>query len=327
MNFTPNTQSIPLISIIVPVYNAEEYLGQCLDSILAQTYTHLEIILINDGSTDNSKQICDIYALKDKRIKVIHQPNKGVAYARNAGLALARGEYIGFVDSDDFIGNDMYRYLLKLILQDNADIAMCNLYKQTSGGWQKDSQIHAYYNIIKPTQIFSLSSWAYLVVKLFKHSILKPIHFDVNASYNEDGLFIFHSLQRAKSIAIGQEAFYYYRYNTNSATNNFKRSHLYKIKIENQFLIFAKQHKLWGFYINTLRSQLGSASTWLGWLALESSPDQEAVQILISYLRQYILPFLFITKEKLLKKCFIVTACINFTMARYVYHQLIRGKK
>ena len=97
-----------LISIIVPVYNVEPYLNKCLDSIVNQTYKKLEIILIDDGSTDNSGLICDEYASKDNRIIVVHQKNKGLSAARNVGLNIAKGDYIAFVDSDDFIEKDMY---------------------------------------------------------------------------------------------------------------------------------------------------------------------------------------------------------------------------
>lgn len=102
-----------LISVIVPVYNVEEYLNRCVDSILAQTYQNLEIILVDDGTKDNCDKICDDYAAKDPRIKVIHKENGGLSSARNAGIDIARGEYLGFVDSDDWIEPEMYEHMLK----------------------------------------------------------------------------------------------------------------------------------------------------------------------------------------------------------------------
>ena len=102
----------PLISVIVPVYNVAEYLSRCVDSILAQSYENLQIILVDDGSTDDSGKICEEYAKKDARIQVIHQNNGGLSSARNAGLDLASGEYIGFVDSDDWIEPEMYAEML-----------------------------------------------------------------------------------------------------------------------------------------------------------------------------------------------------------------------
>ena len=107
---------MPIISVIVPVYNTEKYLSRCIDSILAQTFTDLELILVDDGSTDNSGNICDEYAAKDKRIRVIHQNNCGQGYARNAGLNVARGDYIGFLDPDDLISKDMFSHLIEMVI-------------------------------------------------------------------------------------------------------------------------------------------------------------------------------------------------------------------
>ena len=113
------------ISVIVPVYNVEKYLSKCIDSILSQTYKNLEIILVDDGSPDSSPKICDKYKERDNRIKVIHKKNGGLASARNAGMDIATGKYIGFVDSDDMIAEDMYEVLLENMIKSNAEIAVC----------------------------------------------------------------------------------------------------------------------------------------------------------------------------------------------------------
>ena len=118
----------PLISIIVPIYKVEDYIRKCVDSILNQTYKNLEIILVDDGSPDNCGSICEEYSLKDKRIKVIHKKNGGLSSARNAGLDIASGEYIGFIDSDDWIESDMYESLYNALMKYNADISVCGRY-------------------------------------------------------------------------------------------------------------------------------------------------------------------------------------------------------
>ena len=122
-----------LISIIIPIYNVEKYLKKCIESVINQTYKNIEIILINDGSTDGSGKICDEYAIKDKRIKVSHNENGGVAVARNKGIKMSTGDYIVFVDSDDFISNEYCEKMLEAVLRNNADIAICKLHDFLDG--------------------------------------------------------------------------------------------------------------------------------------------------------------------------------------------------
>lgn len=129
------------ISVIVPIYNVEQYLSQCLDSIINQTYTNLEIILINDGSTDNSEKICNQYKLLDPRIIVIHKTNGGLSDARNTGIKIATGDYISFVDADDFIDKNMYTILFQKINTTNADIIWYNHYNYQSSNEISKSSI------------------------------------------------------------------------------------------------------------------------------------------------------------------------------------------
>ena len=126
-------ESLPLISIIVPVYNVRAYLRKCLDSICGQTYKNLEIIVVDDGSTDGSGEICDEYAQLDNRVRVIHQSNAGQSAARNKALSIAQGDFLGFVDSDDWIDKDMYEFLHNLIVESDADIAICSHYIEQQG--------------------------------------------------------------------------------------------------------------------------------------------------------------------------------------------------
>ena len=123
-----------LISVIIPVYKVEKYLDKCIQSVINQTYSNLEIILVDDGSPDNCPQLCDDWANKDERIKVIHKKNGGLSDARNAGLDIATGEYIAFVDSDDYIESDMYECLLDKIIKTQSQMAICNFeYVDTDG--------------------------------------------------------------------------------------------------------------------------------------------------------------------------------------------------
>ena len=115
----------PLISVIVPVFNVEKYVGRCLTSIINQSYTNLEIIVVNDGSTDNSLSVCEAYAAKDNRIKLITQENRGLSGARNSGLRHYTGEYVTFVDSDDWIHRNMIEYLYNVLIRHNSEISLC----------------------------------------------------------------------------------------------------------------------------------------------------------------------------------------------------------
>lgn len=119
-----------LITVIVPIYNVEKYLKKCINSIINQTYKNMEIILVDDGSTDQSGKICDEFALKDTRIKVIHKENGGLSSARNTALKIAKGEYIGFVDSDDYICEDMYKTLYDTMIKNEADISIVSFYEE-----------------------------------------------------------------------------------------------------------------------------------------------------------------------------------------------------
>lgn len=123
-----------LLSVIVPVYNVESYLDRCIESIVGQSYRNLEIILVDDGSPDNCPKKCDDWAKRDNRIKVIHKKNAGLGLARNSGLDIATGEYVAFVDSDDYIENDMYRTLIDAACRHNADMVSCGFNKQLASG-------------------------------------------------------------------------------------------------------------------------------------------------------------------------------------------------
>lgn len=178
----------PLISIIVPVYKAEKYLPDCLDSILAQTFRDFELILVNDGSPDNSGRICDEYASKDNRINVIHKINGGASTARNTGVEAAHGKYIGWVDADDRIAPDMYATLFRLAESYKADIADCQYYMVkgniiTRSG--PDEPV-AYGNgdfILR--QFFTAQMKPCLVTKIYRKEIWNNIRFPVGRKHQD----------------------------------------------------------------------------------------------------------------------------------------------
>lgn len=170
----------PEISIIVPVYKAESYLNDCLDSILAQSFTDFEVVLVDDGSPDNSGAICDYYALNDSRFRVIHKANGGASTARQAGLKAAKGRYIGWVDADDKISPDMYQTLYNLITGYNADIAECNMITVTGNrricSLAEDSIISGSGNFIMK-QFFTARMRPSFCTKLYRADLFDNIIF------------------------------------------------------------------------------------------------------------------------------------------------------
>ncbi len=230
-----------LISIIVPIYNVEKYIKRCIESIINQTYSNIEIILVDDGSPDNCGKICDEYVLKDKRIKVIHKKNGGLSSARNAGLEIALGKYISFIDSDDYISSYFIEKLYKTCKDKNCEITLCE-YERVYSEIKKENTIEKKDSIIEvydtKQMLNKLYSTDYLITtvawnKLYKRDILKNIRYP-DGRLHEDEATTYKILYNAKKVAIIREKLYYYYYDENSIMNkkfNIKRLHaLYAFK-------------------------------------------------------------------------------------------------
>ena len=206
-----------MLSVIVPVYKAEKYLHRCVDSILAQSYTDFELLLIDDGSPDNCGAICDEYAAKDSRVRVFHKKNGGVSSARNLGLDNARGEYVTFCDSDDYVGEDwlvVYSEAIKEIL----DFAIQGIYYINNKGELetkklvpcKGYNLNDKRNLI--VQLMSQGVYGYPVTKLFRRQIIEDncIRFDINSTFREDEQFLSKYLEYVTSFScIDRENYYY----------------------------------------------------------------------------------------------------------------------
>lgn len=219
------------VSIIVPVYNAEKYLQICIDSIVSQTYKNLQIILVDDGSVDESSKICDTYAEVDSRILVIHQENHGAVHARNIGIENAEGKYIAFADADDWLESNMIERLYKSLIINGADVSMCGRQEDTgstsvsvnhgflSGYYDKNKLIEQIYpDMIVNTSFFQWGIFPGLWDKLFKKELLKRMHADVDAriTMGDDALCTYPYLLKANSIYILDECLYHYRQNPTS---------------------------------------------------------------------------------------------------------------
>lgn len=234
---------MPKLSMIVPVYNTEKYLRECIDSILAQTFRDFELILVNDGSTDGSGAICDEYAIKDPRIQVIHQENGGVTRARKAAMGAASGNWIGFVDSDDWISPDMFEVMLEKAENSEAQIVICDAVLESANKTQIAGNLadEGFYDKaamaqkIYPTMLMNydyrkpgMVGW--LCNKFFERALLEKVFWSVDDSFafSEDGLCSYAALLECDCIYICRKHLYHYRQHANSAMHQFLATKRYK---------------------------------------------------------------------------------------------------
>lgn len=249
----------PLISIIIPIYNVEKYLKRCVDSVLNQTYSNLEIILVDDGSKDSCSDICDLYSKKDSRIKVIHKINGGLSDARNKGIEIARGSYLGFVDSDDFIHPKMYEILYKNMVKTEADMSICS-FKKVYNGEMDDFRTNnifsctresGYYHLYDQYGLDTIVAWN----KLYKKCLFDDIRYPIG-KIHEDEFIIHHLIGLCNKIVYTDAELLYYFQREGSITGsyNIKRLDLFDALDDRLDYFFnKKENKL---YALTLKSYI-----------------------------------------------------------------------
>ena len=215
-----------VVSVIVPIYKVEKFLYKCIKTILQQSYKNLEIILVDDGSPDNCGKMCDEYATQDRRIKVIHKQNGGLSDARNAGIDIATGDYITFIDSDDYIMSDMIESLMNIIVEEDTDIAQCD-YIRSEGdsiiGLQHDLSQNNKCNVFSENKMsaylkdnkISTAAWG----KIYKKSLFNAIRFPVGRLH-EDVFTTYKLIHEAGSVAVTDYVGYVYRITENSITTS-----------------------------------------------------------------------------------------------------------
>lgn len=215
----------PLISIIVPIYKIDKYLGICVESILNQTYKNLEIILVDDGSPDRCPELCDLYASKDSRIKVIHKQNGGLVSARKAGLLAATGSLIGYVDGDDWIGPGFYQSLLHSLIGADADIAIAGFKRELfasstnllnslpSGIYEGDALVQVYKQMLSNGPFYMHGVTTYLWNKLFRREVLEDAQMSVDnrITVGEDAAVVYKAILNSKRIIVTDNCAYHYR--------------------------------------------------------------------------------------------------------------------
>lgn len=226
MNGKSNIKDKEVISVIVPIFNTQKYLSKCIDSICNQTYSNLEIILVDDGSTDDSGKICDEYAKIDKRIKVVHKTNGGLSDARNKGLDIVSGEFVAFVDGDDYIHPDMYAILLQAMNDYQSDIVCCDYRKVSEEEEITEDCTYGKCTSYRGKDVIrqiwkdnvkTVVQWN----KLYKADIFSDIRYPIGR-YHEDTFVIHHILQKCKIYTVVEQKLYYYVQHSDSIMSNFK---------------------------------------------------------------------------------------------------------
>ncbi len=210
------TKKEELVTLLVLAYNTEKYIKKCLDSLINQTYKNLQIILIDDGSKDDSGKICDEYAKEDARIEVIHEKNQGPSAARNLGISMAKGKYISFIDTDDYTEPTIIEKLVKSMEKNNSDISICNFFPNGETKLEETFTSEKALTYIMNKNYFR----GYLWNKLYKTEIIKDMKFDVNIFISEDLIFNCEYLLKVKKCSYINEKLYHYNINDESLSNS-----------------------------------------------------------------------------------------------------------
>lgn len=306
-----------VVTVVIPVYNVEHYLRECLESVVNQTYQNLQIILVDDGSTDSSTIICDEYALRDKRIRVIHKDNGGLSDARNKGIDLANGEYITFIDSDDVVEQDMIEYLMHLISRYNADISVCQAqYISDSGLLLKKP-----YSEIKEKKVINALNCIHEFLygqeigtvawrKLYKRSLFQEIRYPVGR-YHEDVFTTYKLVAISDSIAIGSEAKYLYRIRPSSIMRSpFSPKHLDLVVGKREMARFI-ENKFPDSIELAYASIIYAANKCVYRMGESNSTERRYIKYLQCVYRKYEKYYLRCSESRLISRLFSISAYVN----------------
>lgn len=319
---------VPLISVIVPVYKVEPYLDRCVQSIVDQTYRNLEIILVDDGSPDHCPQMCDAWAQKDSRIKVIHQENGGLSAARNRGIDAATGELIGFVDSDDYISPNMYALLYDILRRDGSDISACGVEMVFEDG--RPSRL-----LTLPEQCTLSNKEAMEAIvlenflkqpvwyKLYKSALVRNIPFPVG-KYHEDVFWSWQAILAAQKVSITDEPCYFYVQRENSIMGEtYSPKRLDALDAKQQRL--SALTPLYPSLAQTLAKDLAFSCIYHGQLVLKHlhTPEQKKVLQHVASIFQSVqlnpkfLPFT--------HRCWVLLARLHFPLCCFIRNTLKIG--
>lgn len=318
------------VSIIVPIFNSSKYLEKCINSLLSQTYQNFEILLIDDGSTDDSLNICRKFEDWDNRIRVFHQCNQGVSTARNLGLSEAKGEYIAFCDSDDWFEKDMLEYLLSLIEQAKYSISSCNVFLEYKGGKTKRK-----YQIDKNLEFDSKNALVelhkgniiqhWLCNKLFNRKLFENLSFSKELAYGEDYNVLCELLEKSNGIICGKECKYHYLQRADSACNNkFTYAQFLSLKMYEAHAIYygdiieKEKNIFWAHYILEVMAVLTS-------MIKGDNVDKEILDQLRYTIKRNLWRYVKTRKVPFYLKMSAIIICVNFKMFRWIYTRCQEG--
>lgn len=330
-----NSDLPPLISVIIPVYKVERYLKRCVDSVLNQTYTNLEIILVDDGSPDLCPKICDDYATLDSRVKVVHKENGGLSSARNAGLDICTGEYLAFVDSDDFLSKRFIECLYRAIIEKcvNVSVAEYRAFERNEKLFEKkipdnyvvekmplEKIMACYSSIYSHDSMLTIVSWN----KLYKAILFNRVRFPEGKLY-EDAATTYKILNQCDEIAFVKHQLYYYFLRQNSISGNEGFTERYldlfdALKETNEFFLEQKKERLAGFVVPQML-KVGIYSWWGTKYVLKQPQRAEEILQYIKLKSQTVTTTQYFYEWQ--KKCLLLL--LKFPILYAIYRQLIPG--
>lgn len=308
-----------LVSILIPCYNVEKYLDQCLDSVINQTYKDLQIVIVDDGSTDKTLEIAQSYANKDSRIELYHQENKGVSAARNELLRHIKGEYFLFVDSDDWMELDMVEVLINNISDTDSDISVCdstNVQTIKTGEFLRDvwSQDKVIEEFLKHIRI-SGALWN----KLFRAEILRDVKFTNGISYGEDAFFCWQLFQNINTVTITNKQLYHHRIFRESFSN---QSWSPDIKGSGHIVweaIVSECKEKWPQYLSFAETRFALEDMWGIYFAAQSNyPYDEHIKLRQSNIKQNLHLILRADFASFQMKLFALVSCHNYKFCKLI---------
>lgn len=317
-----------LISVIIPVYNVEKYLTICINSVLNQSYRNIEIILIDDGATDNSGELCEKFRLIDSRIKVIHKKNGGLSDARNKGIELAKGKYLIFIDSDDVVDYRFIEYLYKLIKDTGCDIGICDpvhCYPDKKINYSVETQRYVYSSEDAICEMlyqksFLVSAWG----KIYPKEYFNELKFPFGMLF-EDSAIMYKVFNKADKIAYGNAKFYGYMHRENSiTTKNFSKRDLDIITICNQIVKYMKNRNPELQKAAISYQTVGALRVYLK--AINNSEFDEEIKLCVKIIKKNGKNVLFDTKVRKKTRIAILMFYVARPIMQYVHRRINRWK-